>query len=63
MNFHFEIQKCERMWTCESLAEFHKAGWITDVLYRVKGGKEAMVFCCVEGLDAGRNLIAAKVYR
>ena len=63
MNFQFEIQKFERMWTCESLAEFHKAGWITDVLYRVKGGKEAMVFCCVEGRDAGRNLIAAKVYR
>ena len=42
MNFQFEIQKFERMWTCESLAEFHKAGWITDVLYRVKGGKEAM---------------------
>ena len=39
MNFHFEIQKSERMWTCESLAEFHKAGWITDVLYQVKGAR------------------------
>ena len=38
-------------------------GSITDVLYVVRSGKEATVYCC-RGADAsGGGLVAAKVYR
>ena len=33
------------------------------MLRKVKGGKEANVYCCVPGTAAGDGLIAAKVYR
>ncbi len=35
-------------------------GSITDVLYVVRSGKEATVYCC---RDAEGELVAAKVYR
>ena len=35
-------------------------GSITEVLFVVRSGKEATVYCC---RDAGGNLVAAKVYR
>lgn len=37
--------------------------WISEVLYEVKSGKEATVFCC-RGTDrTGLDLVAVKVYR
>ncbi|MCC7362424.1 MAG: hypothetical protein IT317_23290 [Anaerolineales bacterium] len=36
---------------------------ITDVLARVKGGKEANVYCCAAHPATGLALIAAKLYR
>ena len=38
-------------------------GWVTDVLRRVKSGKEADVYLCRGGSATGHNLVAAKVYR
>jgi RIO kinase 1 len=52
--------KLERAWLTEALAEFHQDQLIADVLYKVKGGKEANVYCCRGGEGA---LVAAKVYR
>jgi len=44
----------------ELLAE---EGWISDVLYELKSGKEATAWCCSGGPLSGVDLIAAKVYR
>ena len=44
----------------ELLAE---EGWIGDVLYELKSGKEATAWCCSGGRLSGVDLIAAKVYR
>lgn len=64
MEFNFEATKFERAWTQEALADFHADGWFTEVLYRVKGGKEANVYCCRADPDeVGYPLVAAKVYR
>ncbi|MGH7925923.1 MAG: RIO1 family regulatory kinase/ATPase [Candidatus Binatus sp.] len=38
-------------------------GSITDVLYVVRSGKEATVYCCRGASASGGGLIAAKVYR
>src|SRR5258708_17267164 len=38
-------------------------GSITDVLYVVRSGKEATVYCCRGAAASGGNLVAAKVYR
>jgi RIO kinase 1 len=38
-------------------------GSITDVLYVVRSGKEATVYCCRGAAEFGGGLVAAKVYR
>ena len=38
-------------------------GSITDVLYVVRSGKEATVYCCRGAAASGGGLLAAKVYR
>jgi RIO kinase 1 len=38
-------------------------GSITEVLYIVRSGKEATVYCCRGGSESGGALVAAKVYR
>ena len=46
----------------DPLELFADAGYITDVVNRVKSGKEATVFCCRAHPSTGRELVAAKVY-
>lgn len=53
----------EQAWIEESLGEFFDDRLITDILYKVKGGKEANVYCCRCHPDSGHDLLAAKVYR
>lgn len=55
----------ERAYLFEQLAPFFNAKpkFITGVLQRVKGGKEANVYCCAAHRSTGHDLIAAKVYR
>jgi RIO kinase 1 len=51
-------------WRLEvELQPFREDGWLTDVLYMVKSGKEATVYCCSAGPRIGAGLVAAKVYR
>ena len=44
-------------------ATFYDRSLISDVLYEVKSGKEATVYCCRAHPDSGARLFAAKVYR
>ncbi len=53
----------EHDWIFEYLGAFYDDELITDVLSRVRGGKEATVYCCTAHPDTGLSLIAAKVYR
>ncbi len=55
--------KYERLWVLSWLGPFYDNKQITDVLHRVKGGKEANVYCCAAHPDTGLELMAAKVYR
>jgi RIO kinase 1 len=45
------------------LGDFYEHKWITDVLRRLKGGKEASVYLCRSGPAIEAPLVAAKVYR
>ncbi len=53
----------ERVWLLSYLETFYNAQVITDILGKVKGGKEANVYCCAAHPSTGLDLIAAKVYR
>ena len=51
------------VWITEHLEQFYHSKVITDVTRRVKGGKEAHVYCCLGHPESGYDLIAAKLYR
>lgn len=53
----------ERAWLADNLGLFYHNRIITSVLRRVKGGKEANVYCCAAHPETGLRYIAAKVYR
>ncbi len=59
----FTGSRYEREWILDYLGRFYDDKQITDVLGRVKGGKEANVYCCAAHPATGLELIAAKVYR
>jgi hypothetical protein len=46
----------------DPLTRFADAGYITNVINRVKRGKEATVLCCRARPSTGREPVAAKVY-
>ncbi|MDZ4763318.1 MAG: RIO1 family regulatory kinase/ATPase [Chloroflexota bacterium] len=53
----------EEGWLLKSLQSFYDQALITDVLARVKGGKEANVYRCAAHDSTGLERVAAKVYR
>jgi len=53
----------EMVWIIEHLGQFYHGKLIADVTRRVKGGKEANVYCCVAHPASGYDLVAAKLYR
>lgn len=57
----------ERDWIANHLGpfagDFSENQLLTAVLRRVKGGKEANVYCCAAHSSSGLDLIAAKLYR
>jgi RIO kinase 1 len=61
--FTYPAARFESWWLLESLGEFYEHKWITDVLRRLKGGKEASVYLCTPGPAIDAPLVAAKVYR
>jgi len=61
--FTYKAARFEEWWLLDSLSAFHDHKWISDVLRRVKGGKEASVYLCKPGVEVDAPLLAAKVYR
>ncbi|PKN90817.1 MAG: hypothetical protein CVU44_22350 [Chloroflexi bacterium HGW-Chloroflexi-6] len=62
--FTYKAARFESWWLLDSLGEFYEHQWVSDVLRRVKGGKEASVYQCRAGSAIpGGGLVAAKVYR
>lgn len=61
--FTYSAARFEEWWLLESLGDFYEHGWISDVLMRLKGGKEASVYLCRSGPAVETPLVAAKVYR
>lgn len=59
----FSSSRYERTWILTYLGPFYDKQQISDVLRKVKGGKEANVYCCAGGPALGPGLVAAKVYR
>lgn len=53
----------EKLWLKGALGVLFEAFWFDDILYRVKPGKEATVYCCKAGPSTGVEHLAAKVYR
>ncbi|MCL4251131.1 MAG: hypothetical protein KJ065_23480 [Anaerolineae bacterium] len=53
----------EEGWLLSALRSFYDQALITDVLARVRGGKEANVYRCAAHPTTGVTLVAAKVYR
>ncbi len=53
----------EAGWLLQSLTHFFEREQIEDVLYIVKGGKEANVYCCAAEPSLNTALVAVKVYR
>ena len=62
MKLAFKLRKFEVTWLPQWLGPLSRAGWFDTVLYRVRSGKEAMVYCCEAKPSTGLNLLAAKVY-
>ncbi|MEZ4241542.1 MAG: RIO1 family regulatory kinase/ATPase [Myxococcota bacterium] len=59
----YEPNRMEADWLLQSLFGWFDDGTLVDILYPVRGGKEANVYCCRGGPSTGGALIAAKVYR
>lgn len=59
----FQPAKTERSWLLKYLEVFYNTQVITDILWKVKGGKEANVYVCAGHPQTGLDFIAAKVYR
>jgi RIO kinase 1 len=61
----YKPSRHEEGWLLSSIQSFYEQNLIRDVLYLVKGGKEANVYCCEAGTAApeGVEVLAAKVYR
>ena len=53
----------ESAWIESALSAFYDDLWLDDVAFRVKGGKEATVYCCLAHTSTERELLAAKIFR
>ncbi|MCU0492882.1 MAG: hypothetical protein MUD01_14925 [Chloroflexaceae bacterium] len=53
----------DREWILSSLNHFYENELIDDLLFEVKSGKEATVYCCRAGQQLDTEFVAAKIYR
>jgi RIO kinase 1 len=58
-----QVTNTERAWIKQHLTPFLHAKLISDVVRRVRAGKEATVYTCAGHPSTGHQLIAAKLYR
>jgi RIO kinase 1 len=63
IQFTYKAARFEEWWLLDSLGDFYEHNWISDVMSRIKGGKEASVYLCQSDAVDGTRLTAAKVYR
>lgn len=61
--FTYKAARFEEAWLLDSLVDLAEYRWISDVLRKVKGGKEASVYLCRSGPAITEPLVAAKIYR
>jgi RIO kinase 1 len=61
-NYTYKPARFQEWWLLESIGDFYEHKLISDVLRRLKGGKEASVYLC-RGTESTAPLVAAKVYR
>ena len=61
--FTYKAARFEEAWLLDSLNEIAGQQLISDVLRKVKAGKEASVYLCRSGASFEKQLLAAKVYR
>lgn len=61
--FTYKAARFEEAWLLDSLTEIYEHQWISDVLRKIKGGKEASVYLCKPGADMDAPFVAAKIYR
>lgn len=62
-NFTYKAARFEEAWLLDSLVQIADQQWISDVLRKVKGGKEASVYLCKPGDAVKSPYVAAKIYR
>ena len=61
--YTYKAARFEEAWLLDSLTEIYEHQWISDVLRKVKGGKEASVYLCKAGTEMSAPFVAAKIYR
>jgi RIO kinase 1 len=61
--FTYKPARFEEGWLIQSLGGFFEQRWITDVLSKIKAGKEASVYLCRAGEQVDAPFVAAKVFR
>ena len=59
----YKPARFEEGWLLNSLGSFFEQRWISDVLRKIKAGKEASVYLCRPGDQVKSEFIAAKVFR
>ncbi|MBV6452239.1 MAG: hypothetical protein MHPDNHAH_02994 [Anaerolineales bacterium] len=62
-NFTYKAARFEEWWLLDSIGGFYENKLISDVLRRLKGGKEASVYLCQAPPESEASLLTAKVYR
>ncbi len=63
IRFTYKAARFEGAWLTSTLAGFLEQKWISDVLAKVKVGKEANVYLCRPGEAVATPLVAVKIYR
>jgi len=61
--FTYKAARFEEAWLLDSLNEIAGQQLISDVLRKIKAGKEASVYLCRSGSNIDASLVVAKVYR
>jgi RIO kinase 1 len=62
-SFTYKPARFEEGWLLDSLGYFFEQRWISDVLRKIKAGKEASVYLCRSGDQVKSGLLVAKVFR
>ncbi len=63
MDFTYQASRHEHEWLIGSLQDFYEQNWFSDILRKIKGGKEASVYQCAGNETTNTAWLAAKVYR